>query len=215
MRGTMDMTKTGIVFDLDGTLWDATAMAARIWNGVFEDEGLALRLTAADVRAQMGRTMAEIGAAFFPDLSPARQAEIMALLGEQEVLRMGEGGGKLYDGVPEVLEALSTKHPLFIVSNCQRDYARGFIRAFGFEKYFTDYEESGRSGLGKAENIRLVLERNGVQRGVYVGDTAGDARSAHEAGVPFVFARYGFGHVDGAEYMIDDIRQLPGIIKRI
>ena len=209
------MAEPGIIFDLDGTLWDATAMAARIWNGVFESEGLKLRLTAADVRAQMGRTMAEIGAAFFPDLSAARQAEIMTLLGEQEVLRMGEGGARLYDGVPETLEALSRAHPLFIVSNCQRDYARGFMRAFGFEAFFTDYEESGRSGLNKAENIRLVLERNGVKRGVYVGDTAGDMRSAREAGVPFIFARYGFGHADGADHVIDDIRELPGIIGRL
>ena len=72
-----------------------------------------------------------------------------------------------------------------------------------------------RSGLNKAENIHLVLERNGVKRGVYVGDTAGDMRSARAAGVPFIFARYGFGHADDAEYVIDDIRELPGIIGRL
>lgn len=209
------MVEPGIIFDLDGTLWDATDMAARIWNGVFEAEGLELRLTAADVRRQMGRTMEEIGAAFFPGFSAARRAEIMTLLGEQEVLKMGEGGGRLYDGVPETLEALSAAHPLFIVSNCQRDYARVFIRAFGFEAYFTDYEESGRSGLNKAENIHLVLARNGLKRGVYVGDTAGDMRSAREAGVRFIFASHGFGHADGADYVIDGIRELPGIIGKM
>ena len=74
------MVEPGIIFDLDGTLWDATEMAARIWNGVFEAEGLELRLRAADVRRQMGRTMEEIGAAFFPGFSAARRAEIMTLL---------------------------------------------------------------------------------------------------------------------------------------
>ena len=205
----------GIIFDLDGTLWDATGMAARIWNAVFEAQGLALRLTARDVREQMGKTMEEIGAAFFPELEAARRDEIMDLLGIQEVLRMHEGGDRLYDGVPEVLEALAKRHALSIVSNCQRDYARTFIRTHGFEKYFSDYEESGRSGMVKADNIRLVMARNALPRAVYVGDTEGDMRAAQQAGAAFVFARYGFGAAEGAEYCIDDIRQLPGLIDRI
>ena len=44
---------------------------------------------------------------------------------------------------------------------------------------------------------------------LYVGDTAGDCRSSHAAGIDFAWARYGFGHhVSGAEQPIDSITQL-------
>lgn len=206
------MPGAAIIFDLDGTLWDATGIAARIWNGVFERRGLSLRLTPEDVRRQMGRTMDEIGAAFFPDLPAAEQRAIMEQLGVQEIVRMHEGGAVLYPGAEEALRALSASHPLFIVSNCQRDYVRAFIRTQRFEAYFTDYEESGRTGQGKAENIRRVLGRNGIRSAVYVGDTRGDEDAAREAGIPFIHARYGFGSAIRPDRAIDDLRELPGIM---
>ena len=39
------------------------------------------------------------------------------------------------------------------------------------------------------------MERNGLQNPVYVGDTIWDAEAAKEAGVPFIYAEYGFGEV--------------------
>jgi phosphoglycolate phosphatase len=35
-----------------------------------------------------------------------------------------------------------------------------------------------------------------LQSPVYVGDTTGDRDSAAKAGVPFIYANYGFGKVD-------------------
>ena len=65
------------------------------------------------------------------------------------------------------------------------------------EGYFTDWECSGRTGLPKGENIRLVVERNHLQAPVYVGDTRLDYEAAQQAGVPFIHAAYGFGTIEG------------------
>ena len=49
----------------------------------------------------------------------------------------------------------------------------------------------------KGENIRLIMERNQIKDAVYVGDTAGDAQACRLAGVPMIYAAYGFGNVEG------------------
>lgn len=36
-----------------------------------------------------------------------------------------------------------------------------------------------------------------------MGDTEGDQKAAAFAGIPFVFASYGFGEVSGADYTIN------------
>ena len=55
-----------------------------------------------------------------------------------------------------------------------------------------------------------MVERNQIEHGIYVGDTKGDYDAAAFAGVPFVLARYGFGHVPEAGAGIDSIGQILG-----
>ena len=55
------------------------------------------------------------------------------------------------------------------------------------------------------------MERNQIQSPVYVGDTQGDADACRDAGVPFVFAAYGFGQVPDAEVRIERIADLEKI----
>ena len=43
---------------------------------------------------------------------------------------------------------------------------------------------------------------------IYVGDTSGDMEGAKIAGIPFVYASYGFGDVESFDYKIDDISEL-------
>ena len=64
-----------ILFDLDGTLWDATEPVVAAWNRVFAREGLALRVTEAQVRAVTGKTPAEIEA-FFKQLTEQVNAKL-------------------------------------------------------------------------------------------------------------------------------------------
>ena len=57
----------------------------------------------------------------------------------------------------------------------------------------SDFECFGNTGLSKGENIRLLMERAQITDAVYVGDTKGDADACTFAGIPFIFAEYGFG----------------------
>lgn len=44
-----------------------------------------------------------------------------------------------------------------------------------------DYEEQGRTGLSKVENIKLVMELQPAEVSIYIGDTKGDAESAEKS----------------------------------
>ncbi len=68
---------------------------------------------------------------------------------------------------------------------------------------------SGRTGMVKGPNIRLLMERHGIQTAIYVGDTTGDEQASRLAGIPFVWASYGFGRADAPDAVIDSLPVLP------
>ena len=209
------MTNPAIIFDLDGTLWDSTYRIRDIWNAVIEKEtGAPSRLTREDICSIMGKTMEEIAAAIFPGLPPAERMVLMDLCGEAENDYLRVHGAILYDGLEDTLKTLSGHHRLFIVSNCQDGYVNAFLEAHKLEAYFSDIEMYGRTGMQKWDNIRLLMERNGIEDAVYVGDTAGDRKAARLAGIPFIHAAYGFGTVSDPDGIIHRFPDLPAVMRQ-
>ena len=201
-----------IIFDLDGTLWDARENVCESWNVVLAQRWPELgRLTVEQFSAQMGKMMPDIGRALFPQLTPEQSNEVVDTCGLYENEYVAEHGGILYEDLEAVLAELAKKYRLFVVSNCQSGYIEAFMAAHNTKKYFTDIECYGNTELTKAENIRLVVERNGLASPVYVGDTAMDADSAAKAGVPFIWASYGYGDVKEYAAIIRRPADLPGV----
>lgn len=198
------MKYDGILFDLDGTLWDATQPIMVSWEIALKDAPDVKSFpTREQLESVMGMTAENLMTTLFPDLSPQRHMELFdkCCLVENQYLR--EHGGQLYPHMEETLRKLSQKLPLFIVSNCNSDYIPCFLDAHKFHSYFKDWECVGRTGQPKAENMKLVVQRNGLKAPVYVGDTQLDQESAQQAGVPFIHAAYGFGQVSGAKEIQD------------
>ncbi|HBI73877.1 MAG TPA: HAD family hydrolase [Lachnospiraceae bacterium] len=199
-----------IIFDLDGTLWDSTLEVAASFNKVIREKyPYVAEVTVPELRSQFGKPLYEIAENLFQNVPKEMAYQITNDCCDYECIYLAEHGAKLFDGLEETLEELVKKYPLFIVSNCQEGYIQCFFQAYPhLEKYFTDYEYPGRSGKLKADNIRMVAERNCLHNPVYVGDTQGDADAASEAGVSFIYARYGFGEVMEYEDAIDSIKEL-------
>ena len=199
----------GIIFDLDGTLWDSTAEVAKTWTSVIAKYNLNRKeVTVEDLKPCMGKLLDEIASILLPELDPKKQMQVIKECCEYENEYLGEYGATLYDKLEDTLKELSKNHKLFIVSNCQDGYIECFFKAHKLDKYFTDYECPGRTGLSKGENNKLIIERNNLKNPVYVGDTEGDAESAKAAGIPFVFAKYGFGNVKEYQYAINKFEDL-------
>lgn len=197
-----------ILFDLDGTLWDSVDEIILTWNRIIAQEGCRKPITRPEQESLMGLQMDEIARRLFPAEPPQRQNALMAACMEEENRYLAQHGGRLYEGVAETLRKLAEKYPLCIVSNCQKGYIEAFLQAHKLGHLFTDHLSYGETLLTKGENNKLVIQRNGFQNPVYVGDTAGDRQSALDAGIPFVYAAYGFGTVAGWDAEIQTFSQL-------
>lgn len=190
--------KKAVIFDLDGTLWDSSSQVTKAWNTALSGyPELHVHLTDNDMKRFMGKTLDAIGEMMLPDVERSRREEIMKRCCAEEDAFLRAHGAKLYDGLLETLAALKRKYELFIVSNSQDGYIQCFLEYYRLHGFFTDFEMSGRTGLKKGENIRLVMRRNGIGEAVYVGDTKLDQEAADLAGIPFIHAAYGFGKPEG------------------
>ncbi|GAF64617.1 putative phosphatase [Bacillus sp. TS-2] len=198
-----------IIFDLDGTLWDSTETIVKAWNDVLaESQWKHSKLDKKAFQQIMGLPFHEIGEHLLPELSEEQRNNILVQCNQRENDYLKKHGGQLYEGVQETLNTLKKNQRLFIVSNCQDGYIEAFYHYHKLEQYFDDYENPGRTGLSKAENIQLIMKRNQLENSIYVGDTDGDFQAAQIAGIPFIYAKYGFGKVENSHNSIERFRDL-------
>lgn len=192
----------GVIFDLDGTLWDSCQTVAASWAETLAGRhGTLAAPTEEDVKGIMGMTAEQIAEKLFSAYKQDALAVCLDCIARENAY-IAVHGARLYPGVENLFQTLSSSFGLYIVSNCQQGYIECFLEYTGFGKYIRDYECTGATGLGKAENIRLIVLRNRLRHPVYVGDTHMDQVSAVAAGLPFIHAAYGFGHAENPDGVI-------------
>lgn len=188
--------KKGIIFDMDGTLWDSAAGVAESWNEAMRRIGYdRTPLTAKDIQSVMGKTMEEIADILFPDTDKELQEKVSNLCYQLENDYLRKHGGVLYPNIRETMERLKATYHLYIVSNCQSGYIEAFLDYYHFHDLIEDFACYGDNDKPKGVNIALLYERNGLDDAVYVGDIQGDYDESMKAGVKFIHAAYGFGTI--------------------
>ncbi len=210
---TIENNFDSIIFDLDGTLWDTTANVALAWQTAKEQaDYITENITQQTVRSITGMAYDAIFEKLFPYLDDARREKFKALCARNELDILHKKGGYLYPQLAETLDYLKTSYRLFIVSNCQLGYIDVFLAMEGMEKYFEGHQCYGTKGQPKFKNIMDVVADHQLKSPVYIGDTAGDRDSAYKAGVPFIFADYGFGEMTegyiAVIHQFSDLQQL-------
>lgn len=208
--------KQGIIFDMDGTLWDSAKGVAKSWSEVVVREHQEDRvITAEEIQSVMGLTMDKLAARLFPELEEEKRMRLLEICCQEENDYLRKHGGILYPKLEETLKSLKEQYSLYIVSNCQRGYIEAFLEHYGFGHYFEDIECYGNNGLKKGDNIRKIVQRNQLSEAVYVGDIQGDYDASMEAGVKFIHAAYGFGSVKQPVQAVHSFEELPEVINEI
>ena len=198
-----------MIFDLDGTLWDSTKEIAYSWSSIIRKYNNDKKdVTVEELKGYMGMTLDEIGNRMFPDMDKLEREKLLKECGDFENEYLIKNVANLFDNLERTLKELSKRYKLLIVSNCQNGYIEAFMKFNNFNKYFLDFECPGRTTLSKAENIKIVIERNNLKNPIYVGDTHMDYEAARKAGIPFIFAKYGFGNVKEYTRAIDKFEEL-------
>ena len=209
------MNIDGIIFDLDGTLWDSCRVVSESWGETLRRQyGIEHGPTAAQVKSIMGMTADEIADTLFTGCGEEfREICLACIHGENDYI--ADHGGDVYPGVSAMLETLSARFPLFIVSNCLDGYIECFLKSSGLGSCFQAWACEGSTGLKKAGNISLIAARHGLASPVYIGDTVMDERSAREAGCPFIHAAYGFGTAERPDAVAAAPAELPAVIENL
>lgn len=194
----------GIIFDIDGTMWDSRAVIADAWNRILSEYREPAVLTPEILKSEFGKTLDVIGLDLMPDVEPAKRAEILDRWCRIEPEAVRETKPYIYKGLGETLKVLADKTRLFIVSNAMQGYIESFLDVTGFDRFFTDHLCNGDTGLPKGDNITRIIKKHSLFNPVYVGDTQGDCDAAAKAVVRFAYASYGFGEVTRCDYHLDE-----------
>jgi phosphoglycolate phosphatase len=196
-----------LIFDLDGTLWDAAVASTYGWNLALQELGLPHQVTVDGIRSVSGMPFRSCVEMLLPELHPA-SAGLLDTLEAKERVGIETIAGELYEGVAEGLETLAAVYPLFVVSNCPDWYLEEFFRFSGLGRHFSGYDCHGMSRSGKADMLMQMVRSRGLSGPIYVGDTQGDRDAAEAAGVDFALAGYGFGASEGVGLVFSSFGEL-------
>ena len=186
-----------ILFDMDGTLWDAVQSYTKAWNEYFRLEGNGHSIEPELLHSLMGVEEKLLLSQVLPHIEEKDRSLIYKEKIIPIIYRVIElEGGRLYDGVLEGLKQLSKEYKLFIISNCPERSIEYFIRWAGIGELITDSMAHGQNFKPKSENMLLLKKKHGLSNPVYVGDTDSDRIQSEKANIPFFFAEYGFGKCD-------------------
>ena len=204
------MKYESLIFDIDGTLWDTRELVAEGFNIQLRKEGFDhLCVDAEILRPLFGKSITEFADAMLPSIPAPERYELMerCMKTEQEYLFANECSIG-YPKVKETLRELSKKHRLFIVSNAERGYPKLCIDKLGLGEYVQGHMCFGDTGTSKGKTIRTLMAKHNIESAIYIGDTQGDLEACREAGIPFIFCTYGFGHAECYDAKIDSIDEL-------
>ncbi|MFA7277781.1 MAG: HAD-IA family hydrolase [Candidatus Gracilibacteria bacterium] len=187
-----------LIFDIDGTLWNASPATAKGWSKALKDFNIDQIITAeqnSSVAGNPNRTCIEI---LMPGLCE-KYPGLEEKLDECEIEAIKEMGGTFYPGALESIRELALSRQVFLVSNCQDWYMESFLEFSGLREVVTAFDCHGMSGVPKGEMLKNMKAKFGLEGTTYIGDTVGDQKAAREAGMEFIRAGWGFGKVEEFE----------------
>ncbi len=185
----------GIIFDLDGTLADTLRDIHDCVNAVLASEGLSAQPMDA-IRQFVGDGLPTLCRRAVPPEHHDRIERIVPLIAEQYRLHDLDHT-TLYDGIPEVLDALTARGiPLAVLSNKPDEATQRMVRALCGRWRFIAIEgfrgdefrkPDPRTALGIASKMNVPPVHVWM-----VGDSQADIATARAAGMVAVAVTWGF-----------------------
>jgi len=209
---TENMTHDAVIFDIDGTLWNATSANAKGWNLGLKELGMDKRVTAKQIESVAGNTYERCMDILLPG-ERIGHPELLYVFTKHETRVVATDGGVFYDGAVSGIIRLAQDYRIFLVSNCPEWYLNLFLQFSRIEPVLSGVDCHGMSGVPKDEMLRRIIRDHSLKNPVYVGDTATDEKAAALASMAFIHVAWGFGKPEGAPRSVRSFAELLGCLR--
>ena len=205
-----------VIFDLDGTLIDSLKDITIAVNHATRPYGIAEKsvremgdLLGTGISILIDRVLADRRDELKDDVLERFMTYYSAHLVEHTTV---------YPDVIDVLIKLD-RYKKAVVTNKREQFAKTMLNELGIARYFDSILGSDSVGEKKPSPVPLLhlldLYKLDSSEAVMVGDSEIDIAAGKGAGVKTVGVTYGYrqrGALIDADFIIDDIRSLPGVI---
>lgn len=206
-----------VIFDIDGTLFQAGRVTAPAIQKSFREHGLAAP-SAEAISLWYGKPV-EAYHAWLASLCPANLVDRIVADTDRYELEFIASDGRLYPGAMEVLAALrSHGFVLATSSNAPQDYFDAVVDTQGLRPCFDLLLCRGTRFANKPAIVAEILQRIPARPAIVVGDRSDDVESAHAHGAMAIAAGYGFGSRDelrGADAFVNTVGEIPQAVNRL
>ena len=179
--------KTGILFDLDGTLLATLEDLHDSTNHVLRELGYPER-TLDEVRRFVGNGARRLMDQAVPGGVDSQEAFDAF---QNWYPKHCQIKTRAYEGIPEALETLKEKYPIAIVSN-KPDKAVKVLCADYFPGIYAIGESTDCPRKPAPDMVYKAMRELGVEKCIYVGDSEVDVLTAKNANVPCLSVLWGF-----------------------
>ena len=211
--------KTGILFDLDGTLLDTLQDLTDAVNHSLRHYNCPER-TAMEVRSFVGNGVERLMRLALPgkDTDP----DVFATMETYREYYSVHSKDKTcpYAGIVEALQEIRKEYPIAVVSN-KPDYAtKPLCREFFGAEIFALGQTDDCPRKPAPDMLYKAMKAIGVEKCIYVGDSEVDVLTANNANVPCLSVLWGFRDQDylaqeGATRFCDDPTKLYATLKEM
>lgn len=210
--------KTGILFDLDGTLLNTLEDLLDATNYALEVCGYPKR-TLPELRRFVGNGAENQIRMSLPEGASPEEVQRVLKIYKPYYTEHCQVKTRPYDGIWESLAILKEKYPIAVVSN-KPDAAVKTLCGQMFPGIFALGEAPDCPRKPAPDMVHKACRAIGVDTCVYVGDSEVDVRTAKNAGVPCLSVLWGFRDREdieaaGGQYFCESPAQLTEKIEEI
>ena len=182
--------KTGLLFDLDGTLLDTLEDLLDATNYALGQFGFPER-DLQQLRRFVGNGAANQIRLSAPEGTPQELLDQVLAVYKPYYTAHCQQKTRPYAGIPEVLAQLQQDYTIAIVSNKPDGAVKALCAEF-FPGCFALGETPDCPRKPAPDMIYKAMQAIGVEQGIYIGDSEVDVLTARNAGLPCVSVLWGF-----------------------
>jgi phosphoglycolate phosphatase len=182
-----------VLFDLDGVLVDSRAAYVRCMNAALAENGMQ-ELDADELVPHLGpplhRTFAKLGA------RDERHVDALVLSYRARYRETMAVDSTVFDGIPEVLEALAATMPLVVATSKARALAEPLLEQMGLRERFREVYGPSLQARDETKSLTIARALEGLPHArsvVMIGDRKFDVLGARAHELPCVGVLWGVG----------------------